>query len=235
MRGRVVTPVRRCCWAATPCREEQSRISPTRSTTRARMAPREHSTPMSRTIASSWQPLTAAHWRRARRRRSAQRSGVTAPIPPTLSTSYTLPSGNLQAVRANFRYQGSPSSCSTGAYDDHDDLIFAVGAGAPGFTVSAAPSAVSVTRGSTANNTITVTSQNGFNSATTLSASGLPAGVTAAFSTNPVTPPANGSATSTLTFTASSTATTGTSTVTVTGTSGSTTKSTPITLTVNAS
>jgi hypothetical protein len=160
-------------------------------------------------------------------------------VPPaagaqTLSATYTLPSGSLQAVRANFRYQGSASSCSTGAYDDHDDLIFAVGAGAPGFTVSASPSAVSVTRGSTANSTVTVTSQNGFTSATTLSASGMPAGVTAAFSTNPVTPPANGSATSTLTFTASSTATTGTSTVTVTGTSGSTTKSTTLTLTVTA-
>ena len=160
-------------------------------------------------------------------------------VPPaagaqTLSATYTLPSGSLQAVRANFRYQGSASSCSTGAYDDHDDLIFAVGAGAPGFTVSASPSAVSVTRGSTANSTITVTSQNGFNSATTLSASGLPAGVTAAFSTNPVTPPANGRATSTLTFTASSTATTGTSTVTVTGTSGSTTHTTTIALTVAA-
>jgi hypothetical protein len=160
-------------------------------------------------------------------------------VPPaagaqTLSATYTLPSGSLQAVRANFRYQGSPSSCSTGAYDDHDDLIFAVGAGAPGFTVSASPSAVSVTRSSTATSTITVTSQNGFNSAATLSTSGLPAGVTAAFSTNPVTPPANGSATSRLTFTASSTATTGTSTVTVTGTSGSTTKSTTITLTVTA-
>jgi hypothetical protein len=160
-------------------------------------------------------------------------------VPPaagaqTLSATYTLPSGSLEAVRANFRYQGSPSSCSTGAYDDHDDLIFAVGAGAPGFTVSASPGAVSVTRGSTATSTITVTSQNGFNSATTLSTSGLPAGVTAAFSTNPVTPPANGSATSTVTFTASSTATTGTSTVTVTGTSGSTTKSTTITLTVTA-
>ena len=151
----------------------------------------------------------------------------------TLSGTYTLPSGSLQAVRANFRYTGSASSCSTGAYDDHDDLIFAVGAGTPGFTVSAAPTAVAVTQGSTANSTITVASQNGFNSATNLSVSGLPSGVTAAFSTNPVTPPANGSATSTLTFTASSTATTGTSTVTVTGTSGTLTSSVNITLTVS--
>jgi bacterial leucyl aminopeptidase len=44
----------------------------------------------------------------------------------TLSTTYTLPAGALQAVRVNFRYNGVASSCSTGAYDDHDDLIFAV-------------------------------------------------------------------------------------------------------------
>jgi leucyl aminopeptidase len=44
----------------------------------------------------------------------------------TLSSTFTLPTGALQAVRANFRYQGSASSCSAGAYDDHDDLIFAV-------------------------------------------------------------------------------------------------------------
>jgi len=151
----------------------------------------------------------------------------------TLSANYTLPSGGAsQAVRANFRYTGSASSCSTGAYDDHDDLVFAVGAGTPGFTVSAAPSAVTVVQGATATSTITVASQNGFTAATTLSVSGLPTGVTAAFSTNPVTPPANGSATSTLTFTASSTATTGPATVTVTGTSGSLVQTATIALTV---
>jgi bacterial leucyl aminopeptidase len=44
----------------------------------------------------------------------------------TLSATYTLPTGALQAVRANFRYNGSASPCSPGSYDDHDDLIFAV-------------------------------------------------------------------------------------------------------------
>ncbi len=162
-------------------------------------------------------------------------------VPPaagaqTLSANYTLPSGgSLQAVRANFRYTGSASSCSTGAYDDHDDLVFAVGAGTPGFTVAAAPSTLAITQGSTGTSTITVASQNSFSSATTLTATGLPTGVTAAFATNPVTPPANGTATSVLTFTVSSTATVGTSTVTVTGTSGSIVASTPITLTVNSS
>ena len=45
-----------------------------------------------------------------------------------LSTTYTLPTGSdLQALRANFLYQGAATSCSGGSgnYDDHDDLIFA--------------------------------------------------------------------------------------------------------------
>ncbi len=153
----------------------------------------------------------------------------------TLSANYTLPNGGTQqAVRANFRYQGSASSCSTGAYDDHDDLVFTVGAGTPGFTVAAAPATLAINQGAAGTSTITVASQNSFSAATTLSVTGLPTGVTAAFSTNPVTPPANGTTTSVLTLTASATATTGPATITVTGTSGSTTASTTIALTVNA-
>jgi len=44
----------------------------------------------------------------------------------TLSATYTLPAGSLQAVRAQFRYQGSASACTIGSYNDHDDLVFAV-------------------------------------------------------------------------------------------------------------
>jgi leucyl aminopeptidase len=44
----------------------------------------------------------------------------------TLSATYTLPTGALQAVRARFRYGGSAAPCGTGAYGDHDDLVFAV-------------------------------------------------------------------------------------------------------------
>src|SRR5246127_759702 len=105
---------------------------------------------------------------------------------------------------------------------------------APDFTVSTAPPSLTITRGSHGTSTVTVTSINDFNSATTLSASGLPNGVTAAFSTNPVTPPANGNATSTLTLTASGTATTGTAIVTITGSSGATTHTATVSLTVNA-
>ncbi|MHA7630223.1 Ig-like domain-containing protein [Corallococcus sp. M7] len=45
-----------------------------------------------------------------------------------LSTEYVLPTGSVQAVRASYLSGGSTASaCSTGAYDDHDDLMFAVG------------------------------------------------------------------------------------------------------------
>ncbi len=43
-----------------------------------------------------------------------------------LSANYTLPTGALQAIRAQFRYQGSASSCTSGSYNDRDDLVFAV-------------------------------------------------------------------------------------------------------------
>jgi alpha-tubulin suppressor-like RCC1 family protein len=46
----------------------------------------------------------------------------------TLAVNYTLPTGGgTQAVRAAFRYMGSPGTCTSGSYDDRDDLAFAVG------------------------------------------------------------------------------------------------------------
>jgi glucuronoarabinoxylan endo-1,4-beta-xylanase len=98
----------------------------------------------------------------------------------------------------------------------------------PSFTLAPSASTLSVTQGSSATDTISVTPENGFSGSVTLSASGLPSGVTAAFGTNPTT------GSSLVTFTASSTATAGTSTVIITGTSGSTTASTTISLTVIA-
>jgi subtilisin family serine protease/PKD repeat protein len=43
-----------------------------------------------------------------------------------LSATYTLPAGALQAVRGNFRYSSTVGSCSTGGYNDRDDLVFPV-------------------------------------------------------------------------------------------------------------
>ena len=70
----------------------------------------------------------------------------------TLSTNYTLPSGNLQAVRARFRYQGSANPCNNGNYDDADDLVFAVEGGAantaPSVGISSPSNGASFVQGS---------------------------------------------------------------------------------------
>ena len=98
----------------------------------------------------------------------------------------------------------------------------------PDFSLSASPNSLTVVQGANGQSTITVNPVNGFSSSVSLSASGLPSGVTAAFN------PSSTTTTSTLTLSASSTAATGTATVTVTGTSGSLTHNTTISLTVNS-
>jgi kumamolisin len=103
------------------------------------------------------------------------------------------------------------------------------GPAGPNFTLSANPSSVSVAQGGSVTSTITITPEDGFSGSVTLSASGLPNGVTAQFNPNPAT------TTSTLTLTASATAATGTVTVTITGVSGTLTNTTTLSLTVSAS
>jgi hypothetical protein len=89
-----------------------------------------------------------------------------------------------------------------------------------------------VTQGGSGSTTISTSVSGGFNSAISLSASGLPAGVTASF--NPTSLAAPGSGSSSLTFSASSTATTGTTNVTVTASGGGVTHTATIALTINA-
>jgi hypothetical protein len=45
--------------------------------------------------------------------------------------SFTLPAGPQPVVRAGWRYLGSAAACTTGSFDDHDDLAFAVVGGPP--------------------------------------------------------------------------------------------------------
>jgi hypothetical protein len=111
------------------------------------------------------------------------------------------------------------------------DVIFNPGTG-PNFTLSASPASVSVAQGGSKTSTISTTVSGGFNSAISLSATGLPAGVTASFSPTSIAAPGSGS--STLTFTAGSTATTGTSTVTINASGGGVSHSTTISLSVTA-
>ena len=96
----------------------------------------------------------------------------------------------------------------------------------PDFSLSVSPNPLSVQAGGSANYTATVTPVNGFSGSVSVSASNLPAGVTAI----PCTATAPGSCS--LTISASSTAAAGNSTVTITGTSGSLSHSTTAGLTV---
>src|SRR5208282_5178811 len=70
----------------------------------------------------------------------------------------------------------------------------------PNFSLSASPSSVTITQGASGTSTITVAPENGFTGNVSLSASGLPSGVTASFN------PTSTSGTSVLTLTASATA-----------------------------
>lgn len=106
-------------------------------------------------------------------------------------------------------------------------LKFFETAAVPGFTLSAAPNALTLAQGSSGQSTITVKPVGGFSGSVNLAVSGLPSGVTASFN------PTSTTSTSVLTVTASSSATTGAATITVTGTSGSLVETVKIALTIN--
>jgi hypothetical protein len=105
----------------------------------------------------------------------------------------------------------------------------------PDFAVSCSPSSLTVTQGGAGASACTVTSLAGFNGAVSLSCIGQPAGVTCGFATNPVTPPANGSAGSALTVSVSGATAAGTYNFQVQGTDGSLIHGTSLALTVPAS
>ena len=102
----------------------------------------------------------------------------------------------------------------------------------PTFSLTANPSSVSAKDGANVTTAITVAVANGFSAAVALSASGLPTGVSAAFS--PASIAAPGSGTSTLTLAASSSAPVGSYAVTVTGVGGGVTQTVSLTLAVTA-
>lgn len=108
-------------------------------------------------------------------------------------------------------------------------LVVTPPAAPPDFTIAASPASLTVRRGTSGSETVTIGSQNGFAGTVNLTVSGLSNRVTATFSPTSVT----GSGTSTLTLNAANNAQKGTSTVTITGTSGTTTHSTTISLTIN--
>ena len=100
------------------------------------------------------------------------------------------------------------------------------------FTIESSATSLSMYVESTSGSTITVKSLLDFNSEVSLSVSGAPSGVNTAFSKTKITPPKNGSATSSLSITVSSTAPSGIYTLTISGASGIITHSTKLSLTI---
>ena len=100
----------------------------------------------------------------------------------------------------------------------------------PTFQLTAAGSSVSVIPGSNSSITLSVAVSGGFNAAVTFSASGLPSGVSAAFTPSTLSAPGSGS--SFLKFTAASSAAPGVYSATVTASGGSVTQRQTLTLNV---
>ena len=156
-------------------------------------------------------------------------SGVTVAFNPSAATT-----GN--SVTATFTASGTATlgaatvtlTATSGTLSRSTTVSLTVtGTPTSDFTVAPSPGSLSVARGGSGASTVAINRTN-FTGAVTMSASGLPSGVTVAF--NPSAATTGNSVTAT--FTASSTATLGAATVTLTATSGSTIRTTTVSLTV---
>src|SRR5262249_4423217 len=118
---------------------------------------------------------------------------------------YTNEYYSRNSILFNFNWSAAIASFKAGASSNPPD-----------FTPSVSPSSLTVPRGSNRSTTVTVTAING-SSSVSLSVSGLPKGVSASFTPNPVT----ATGTSTLKITANRNATTGPAFVSINGNNGS--------------
>jgi len=154
-------------------------------------------------------------------------AGVTAAFGSNPASGATLvtftAASTAPATTSNVTITGTSGTLTAAA-----NILLTVNAKpVPSFTLEASAPSLSALQGASASDTVSVIPAGGFNGSATLAASGLPSGVTVAFSTNPV------AGNSVLTFTASSNATVGTSSVIISGVSGTLAASTSIQFTVN--
>ena len=139
---------------------------------------------------------------------------------------YTAIEGTVQATHGSIA-----TNWTVGAsYYVAGALAFQPGVATPGFTLSASPNSLSIAQSNQGNSTITAAISGGFNSAISLSASGVPAGTTVSF--NPQTIPAPGSGSSIMTVAVGASTPVGTYPITVTGNGGGIQQNATVTLTV---
>ncbi len=152
-------------------------------------------------------------------------SGVTAAFSPTATAKTSTVTFSVTSSAANGTYPLTITGTSGGLSGTTTIALTVV---VPSFSLLSSSSSLTVPRARSGSSSISVAGQNGFNGIVALGVSGLPSGVTAAFS------PSSTTSKSSLTFNASSTATAGTATVTVTGSSGALSSTTTIVLTITA-
>jgi uncharacterized membrane protein len=168
---------------------------------------------------------------------SGQPSGVTVSFNPTSiaapgsgSSTMTM---NVDASTAPGTYTITVTGTGGGITQTTSVALTVTTTPTPGqgdFSLSASPTSLRVVWNKSNSSTITTTGSNGFNSGVSLSASGMPRGVTVSFSPSSI--PAPGSGTSTMKISAAVAASTGTYTITITGTGGGKTHTTTVSLTV---
>ncbi len=162
-------------------------------------------------------------------------SGVPAGVTTSL-TNNPIPAGGSSVLNVNAANLNPPSlpqsytmtvTGDSGALTRTAPLQLLVNS--PGnFSISASPTAITITRGTSGQVVVTLTPSGGFVGVTTFSVTGLPSKITGKF--NP--PSVTSSGSTTLTLTVASTATIGSLTIKITGTSGTIVHTTSVTLTV---
>jgi hypothetical protein len=159
-------------------------------------------------------------------------SGVTATPSMLTLTAGTPQNVSFTATNASAGSTEIEIQGTSGALSHSLDLLTNITSG-PGFSLSVAPMAQTVTIGNATGATVAVTAAalNGFSGQVSVTLSGLPTGVTA----NPTTLTLSPGTAQNITLTAGQTAIVGTSTLTFNGADGSITGSTTLPLTVQAS
>jgi len=158
---------------------------------------------------------------------------ITSPLPKGITASWSKNPTSGISVLTIQASATAPSGTNTLTISGTSGKLTAVShftlqIQGPTFALSSTPNSLLLNPGSSVTSAIALSPENGFTGSVKLSASGLPAGVTASFS------PSSTSGTSTLTLKASASAVQGQTGITITGTSGSLVVSTQIPLVVAA-
>ena len=146
-------------------------------------------------------------------------------------SSTTLTVSGTDSVQSSSTFSITVTGTTSSGLTHTANASLTVNPPPPDFSISATPGSETVTAGTSATYTVSITSLNGFTGSVNLNVSGFPSGATASFSSNPTI------SSSTLTISTGGTTPSGTYPLTITGTytdtNGTLTHTTTVDLTVN--